>query len=94
MQTATNCYLFNLAIADMLTLLCGECDLELSFWKTFLVHQAAALRVVLDFRQVQTSPGVRIGSLCQGGHSCHELIRRFSDAHLFVFYKGCVLRCA
>lgn len=23
MQTATNCYLFNLAIADMLTLLCG-----------------------------------------------------------------------
>ncbi|XP_022695314.1 pyrokinin-1 receptor-like isoform X1 [Varroa jacobsoni] len=25
MQTATNCYLFNLAIADMLTLLCGYC---------------------------------------------------------------------
>lgn len=24
MQTATNCYLFNLAVADMLTLLCGK----------------------------------------------------------------------
>lgn len=24
MQTATNCYLFNLAVADMLTLVCGK----------------------------------------------------------------------
>lgn len=37
MQTATNCYLFNLAVADMLTLLCGKCIISFVTY-TFLIY--------------------------------------------------------
>ncbi|GBO03854.1 hypothetical protein AVEN_77448-1 [Araneus ventricosus] len=36
MQTATNCYLFNLAIADMLTLICGKHTLNAIHNQLFL----------------------------------------------------------
>lgn len=36
MQTATNCYLFNLAIADMMTLLFGKCMFRFFFCDTYL----------------------------------------------------------
>ncbi|GFR31215.1 uncharacterized protein TNCT_88721 [Trichonephila clavata] len=46
MQTATNCYLFNLAVADMLTLICGE---SIGF---ILAHTVALLILVNLFSPV------------------------------------------